>query len=129
MKSKRPAGKGSNGKTRGGLNDLLYYEPLQSELTIDDLPLDKYFRRTEVATMRSGWADREAKFVGIKCGRNGIAHAHQDLGSFILYLIIRGRCIAGGNVDLSALQNQRQAVIIVTAAEEQQAKQNAEVAA
>jgi len=72
-------------QTLGGLMDLLYYEPLKTELTIGDLPLDKYFRRTEVATMRSGWADRNAMFVGIKCGKNGIAHAHQDLGSFIFY--------------------------------------------
>jgi hypothetical protein len=73
--------------TSGGLADLLYREPLRTELTIGDLPLDKYFRQTEVATMRSGWADREATFVGIKCGKNGIAHAHQDLGSFIFYAL------------------------------------------
>ena len=74
-------------QTSGGLTDLLYYEPLQTKLTINDLPLDKYFQGTEVATMRSGWDDRDAMFVGIKCGKNGIAHAHQDLGSFIFYAL------------------------------------------
>ncbi len=73
--------------TSGGLLDLLYYEPLPTKPAISDLPLDRYFRKTEVATMRSAWADPEAVFVGIKCGRNGIAHAHQDLGSFIFYAL------------------------------------------
>ena len=63
-------------QTSGGLMDLLYYQPIQSELAIDDLPLDKYFRGTEVATMRSSWTERDSMFVGIKCGKNGIAHAH-----------------------------------------------------
>jgi hypothetical protein len=71
--------------TRGTLDDILYYRPLPSELAIGDVPLDKHFRVTEVATMRSAWTDRDALFVGIKCGRNGIAHAHQDLGSFVFY--------------------------------------------
>jgi len=71
--------------TRGGLSDILYYRPFGSDLAIQDVKLDKYFRVTEVATMRSSWTDRDALFAGIKCGRNGIAHAHQDLGSFIFY--------------------------------------------
>ena len=73
--------------TSGSLEDLLYYEPLQTETKITDVPLDKYFRGTEVATMRSSWTDPDAAFVGIKCGKNGIAHAHQDLGSFIFYAL------------------------------------------
>jgi hypothetical protein len=74
-------------QTSGGLNDLLYFEPLNTETTIEEFPLDRYFRKTEVATMRSAWSDPNALFVGIKCGKNGIAHAHQDLGSFIFYAL------------------------------------------
>jgi hypothetical protein len=74
-------------QTSGGVNDLLYYEPVPTNLTIEDLPLDRYFRRTEVVTMRSTWDDPDALFVGVKCGKNGIAHAHQDLGSFIFYAL------------------------------------------
>ncbi len=74
-------------QTSGGLEDLLYYEPLQTKTKISDIPLDKHFRGTEVATMRSSWTARDAAFVGIKCGKNGIAHAHQDLGSFIFYAL------------------------------------------
>jgi len=73
--------------TSGRLEDILYYEPLPAELATADLPLDKHFRQTEVATTRSSWSDPDAIFVGIKCGRNGIAHAHQDLGSFVFYAL------------------------------------------
>ncbi len=73
------------GRTRGSAKDILYYEPFTAELAIGDMPLDKHFRGTEVATMRGCWTDPNALFVGIKAGKNGIAHAHQDLGSFILY--------------------------------------------
>ena len=72
-------------RARGSVYDILYYRPFESELAIQDVKLDKRFRVTEVATVRSSWTDRNALFAGIKCGRNGIAHAHQDLGSFIFY--------------------------------------------
>ncbi len=72
-------------RTRGGLMDILYYRPFDSSLAIQQVALDKHFRETEVATMRGSWTDQNALFAGIKCGRNGIAHAHQDLGSFVLY--------------------------------------------
>ncbi|HID21598.1 MAG TPA: DUF4962 domain-containing protein, partial [Planctomycetaceae bacterium] len=71
--------------TRGALYDILYYRPFKSDLAVKGVKLDKHFRGAEVATMRSSWTDRNALFAGIKCGRNGIAHAHQDLGSFIFY--------------------------------------------
>lgn len=72
-------------RTRGGLFDLIYYKPFESDMDIGEVPRDKQFRKTEVATLRSSWTDRNALFAGIKCGRNGIAHAHQDLGSFVFY--------------------------------------------
>ena len=72
-------------RTRGSVSDILYYRPFESDLAIQDVKLDKHFRETEVATMRSSWTDRDALFVGVKCGKNGIAHAHQDLGSFVFY--------------------------------------------
>ncbi|MBN2450245.1 MAG: discoidin domain-containing protein [Lentisphaeria bacterium] len=74
-------------RSRGSIHDILYYRPQAAEIAVQDVPLDKHFRETEVATMRSSWTDREATFLGIKCGRNGIAHAHQDLGSFIFHAL------------------------------------------
>ena len=72
-------------RARGTVDDLIYYEPFESDLAIQDVPLDKYFRATEVVTARSSWTDPNALFLGVKSGKNGIAHAHQDLGSFIFY--------------------------------------------
>lgn len=72
-------------RATGDVFDILYYEPFEAELKAHEVALDKYFRKTEVATMRSSWTDRNALFAGVKCGKNGIAHAHQDLGSFIFY--------------------------------------------
>jgi hypothetical protein len=67
------------------VESLIYYKPFDSNLAVQDVPLDKYFRKTEVVTARSSWTDPNALFLGIKGGRNGIAHSHQDLGSFVLY--------------------------------------------
>lgn len=48
------------------------------------MPPARHFRHVEVATLRSGWGDPAATFVGFKCGNNGITHSHLDLGSFVL---------------------------------------------
>ena len=37
-----------------------------------------------VATIRSNWFDKEAFYLGIKGGKNGVSHGHLDLGSFVL---------------------------------------------
>jgi hypothetical protein len=38
----------------------------------------------EVVTMRSSWQDEGGIFVGLKAGDNRAAHAHLDLGTFVL---------------------------------------------
>jgi hypothetical protein len=47
------------------------------------LPLDKYFRGAEVATLRSEWENPKALFVGFKAGDNKANHSHLDLGDFV----------------------------------------------
>ncbi len=47
-------------------------------------PLDQYFRVAEVVTLRAGWADRNATFVGFKAGDNKANHSNLDLGTFVL---------------------------------------------
>jgi hypothetical protein len=73
--------------TSGDLYDLVYYRPLPATIPPSEAKLDKYFRGAEIATMRTSWTDRNASFVAIKAGRNGIAHSHQDLGSFLYYAL------------------------------------------
>ncbi len=53
-------------------------------LTMATLPLDGYFRKAEVVTMRSSWEDQKALFVGFKAGDNKANHSHLDTGSFVL---------------------------------------------
>jgi len=71
--------------TEQTIMDVINYMPFKTPVKLDTVPLDKHFRIAEVATMRNSWTDPAATFVGIKCGRNGVTHAHQDLGSFVLY--------------------------------------------
>jgi hypothetical protein len=49
-----------------------------------DIPLDRYFRSAEVATMRDGWDKPKGWFIAFKAGSNTISHAHLDAGSFVL---------------------------------------------
>jgi len=64
--------------------DLLWYDRALAGESIAQLPLDRRFRGAEIATFRSGWANREALFVGFKGGDNKANHSHLDLGTFVL---------------------------------------------
>jgi hypothetical protein len=46
--------------------------------------LDALFRGVDVACMRGSWEDPNAVFIAAKGGDNKAAHAHLDLGSFVL---------------------------------------------
>ncbi len=47
-------------------------------------PLDAIFRGVDIACFRSAWDDPNALFLAVKGGDNKAAHAHLDLGSFVL---------------------------------------------
>lgn len=64
--------------------DLVWYDPRGEGSMPDDLPLDKYFRHSEVVMLRSAWDDPNALWVGFKAGDNKVNHSHLDLGSFVL---------------------------------------------
>jgi hypothetical protein len=64
--------------------DLLWFDPRGETPTPATLPLDKHFRRADVVTFRSAWADRDAVFVGFKGGDNKANHSNLDLGTFVL---------------------------------------------
>jgi len=63
---------------------LLWIDESSDASQLKDLPPDRYFRGVEVATMRSGWNDADALFVGFKAGSNQVNHGHLDIGSFVL---------------------------------------------
>lgn len=64
---------------------LLWYDPDNvSGPRAAALPMDKYFRHSEIATFRSAWEDPNAVFAGFKAGDNQTSHADLDLGDFVL---------------------------------------------
>jgi hypothetical protein len=63
---------------------LLWFDPEERDPQTEGLPLDKYFRGTEVATFRTAWNDGNAIFVGLKAGDNKANHSHLDAGTFVV---------------------------------------------
>jgi hypothetical protein len=63
---------------------MVYYQTPGHDPKTAKLPLDRYWRVVEVATLRSDWTDPKALFVGVQAGSNRVSHNHLDLGSFVL---------------------------------------------
>jgi hypothetical protein len=72
----------NDAKQAGGVYDLLWYDPKFREENAS-LPTDRYFRDTELVTMRSKWGDSAAAFVGFKGGTATDSHSHADIGQFV----------------------------------------------
>jgi hypothetical protein len=64
--------------------DFIWFDPHLIHPPAATPPLDKYYRHSEVVTLRSAWNDTNALFVGFKAGDNQANHSHLDLGSFVL---------------------------------------------
>ncbi len=73
------------GGERGGALDLLWFDDRGRGLDFKTLPLDRYFRGAECASLRSSW-EPDAIMVGIQAGdsMNLGGHRHLDLGTFVL---------------------------------------------
>ena len=64
--------------------DLMWYRPIEKKSDNKVLPLDAYYRKIDIVTMRSGW-ERGAIFTGLHGGENNASHGDLDTGNFILY--------------------------------------------
>lgn len=64
--------------------DLIWYKPLKKRIFLKQLPLDRYFRGSEIVSMRSSWTNPQGIFVGFKAGDNKSGHSNLDLGTFVL---------------------------------------------
>lgn len=64
--------------------DILWYPADLVKEKAPEIPLAAYYRFAEVTTMRSGWNDPNAWFVGFKAGDNKANHSNLDIGSFVL---------------------------------------------
>ena len=71
---------------RGTVLDLLWFDDSAKDFDSNTLRLDKHFRKADVATLRSSWADPNALVLGIQAGGNYNLrmHRHLDQGTFIL---------------------------------------------
>jgi hypothetical protein len=71
---------------RGTVLDLLWFDDSAKDFAPNTLPLDKHFRKADVATFRTSWTDPHALALGIQAGGNYNLrrHRHLDQGTFIL---------------------------------------------
>ncbi len=74
-----------SGAETGDIWDLIWFDDSGKNANLATLPLDRYFRGAECASMRTSWAP-DALIVGIQAGdsMNLGGHRHLDLGSFIV---------------------------------------------
>jgi hypothetical protein len=68
---------------KAAAEDLLWYRSGASTAA-SSAPLDAYFRKAEVVSLRQAWDDANASFVAFKAGNNAVPHSHLDVGSFVL---------------------------------------------
>ncbi|MHB1037221.1 MAG: heparinase II/III domain-containing protein [Pirellulales bacterium] len=61
---------------------LWWFDPRGEAPTTE--PLDRWFRRADIVTLRSAWNDRRAIYVGFKGGDNKANHSQLELGTFVL---------------------------------------------
>ena len=70
--------------TSGTAADLLWYRPEILSAGSQAVPLDRHFRKIDVAVMRSAWGDPDAWYLACKAGDNRFNHGHLDIGTFVL---------------------------------------------
>jgi hypothetical protein len=61
-----------------------FYRDVRAPQQVPALSPDAIFRGVDLACMRSAWDDPTALYLAVKGGDNKAAHAHLDLGSFVL---------------------------------------------
>jgi hypothetical protein len=82
----------------GGPLDILWFDASLDSTRPKDLPLDRYFRKSEVVMMRSAWDELQAISVDFKAGDNKANHSHLDLGSFLIDALgVRWACDLGAD--------------------------------
>lgn len=68
---------------RGTPTALIFCNTEQTKSNVNVLPLDEYFRGTEIVSMRSSWDNQSGVYVSWHTGKNNVGHAHLDEGTFV----------------------------------------------
>jgi hypothetical protein len=63
---------------------VLWFQTARSDPAAAGIPRDMHFRHVNAVSLRGGWNDRTATWVGFKAGDNAANHSHLDLGTFVL---------------------------------------------
>lgn len=72
-------------RVKADVHDLVWYNPdYVSLVALGDVPLDRYFRETEVASFRTSWNDPHALHIGFHAGNNKASHSNLDIGTFVM---------------------------------------------
>ena len=70
---------------KGDALDLLWFDDRSKSYDLNQMPLDRSFRKNDVASMRDTWESGHGFIVAMHGGENyALSHRHLDLGTFIL---------------------------------------------
>ena len=70
---------------KGNILDLLWFDDRATTYDLSQMPLDRRFRKNDVASMRDTWQNGKGFVVAMHGGENyALSHRHLDLGTFIL---------------------------------------------
>lgn len=70
-----------NGK--GSWLEVIFYTPIDTDNYEVTMPYDKYFRRVEIAALRSSW-EHDANYIAFHGGAVGGPHSEFDTGTFVI---------------------------------------------
>ena len=73
----------NNLSIKGSPIAMIFCNTAQTSSAAEVLPLDEYFRDTEIVSMRSSWDDEKGVYVSWHTGKNNVGHAHLDEGTFV----------------------------------------------
>lgn len=70
-------------RAHASIFDIIWYQPGKYTHSDKTLEKDRYFRKVESGSFRSGW-DKDDIWFAFHGGENDVAHSHLDSGSFVL---------------------------------------------
>ncbi len=70
----------------GSVYDIIWFDTEAENATLNDYPLESYYRDTELVSFRQSWTAPESLWVSATGGSADAAHSHVDTGTFVMTL-------------------------------------------